>query len=419
MMQPTHEFRMPACDETSRLGPEWTPHVILIGASARAAAQSARLAGLIPITIDLFGDDDTQRLSRIWFSAVEMYENASKVAEVRHWLSRHVDDDVPVMLVGEFSGCVELARRLERPILGSTTAVPKQVNDHQFVESIAKQCGCVFPETRRTPPAIQAGWLSKMDSSSGGLGVRWSGDRKPDGSPPYWQRWHPGKLHGAHFLADGRDSVLMGVCRNSFTRLGDRPFVYSGSRGPIPVSSDVCEQLKKVGQAIAVQSGIVGLFNLDFLLHGDDVCLLEINARWSSGMEILDDWLQTVKGKPVASIIGDAYSLGTHQRPLEALAAAKRLSETVCQDNLVRLYKRVVFANRSGRFDPQRIPSEVLCGEQSLCDVPMAGTEIRRGEPILTIKWVRKGGVPKRHNQSEDKPTSLRALVRTIQGTVR
>ena len=39
-----------------------TGRVLIVGASARAAAESARRAGLVPMAIDLFGDDDLREL---------------------------------------------------------------------------------------------------------------------------------------------------------------------------------------------------------------------------------------------------------------------------------------------------------------------------------------------------------------------
>jgi len=356
--------------------------VVLVGASVRAAAESARRGGFYVTGIDLFGDTDCRRACHRFFQIPDDCDGQAK-------LILDACAGLPMLKVGGFSGNQSLLRSLSTVCspLGPPESIRSQLNDPQVLNEIAAGAGLRFPTTlpinRATRLRDQPGdvrWLSKQSSSSGGLGVRWQirGDSIP--SQGFIQRWIPGRNYGATFLSDGKNVLMLGVCRSlwtskTFTNQGRLPFVYAGSLGPISLSSSITTRLNQLGQATVDQLELSGLFNADVIVDPQgQVWLLEINARWSASTELMEREL------------GDRFQTDQPPSLITQVVSGKSLSPQFVRTTPGdRIYlKRIIYATRECRFFIGDLANKID-STQTLHDIPSDGTVIQRGEPILTL----------------------------------
>ncbi|RMF41402.1 MAG: hypothetical protein D6753_09665 [Planctomycetota bacterium] len=71
---------------------------------------------------------------------------------------------------------------------------------------------------------------------------------------------------------------------------GPRPFIYRGSWGPIPLPRNAMDRLLRLGDLLYQRFGVLGMMGADVVLDpAGDMWLLELNPRWTAGMEVLSD----------------------------------------------------------------------------------------------------------------------------------
>ncbi|MGI9472493.1 MAG: ATP-grasp domain-containing protein [Rubripirellula sp.] len=347
--------------------------VVLIGASVRAAAQSAQRAGFRVTGVDLFGDIDTREACEHFFRLDDDSQRSSLQASCA---------GVPSLVVSGLNEWRNAADRIQAhcPPLGATLP-PQFWQDDRWLARLAEAAGMRYPETRSPEKsAAESGrWLRKKRNSSGGLGVEWfsadgSGEACEPSAPDRIQRWVGGRVIGATFLIHDHDAKLLGICRSLFTRLRSRPFVYRGSVGPVPVSPSLMKKISDLGALVAAETGIRGLINADLVIdRRGDPWLLEFNPRWSGSCEALE---KALIGKGERSLFG-CHVDAIEGQPLEPSLCSPR-------PNAPSLIKRVLFARRLVKFQLAR--AELALGGQSrVQDIPEDGTLIQKGEPICTL----------------------------------
>ena len=364
---------------------------VLVGVSVRSAAQSLARAGRRCIAVDQFGDQDTRRIADQVFvvrTGDELHEAVSRFA------------GQPVVCVGDWPGMIDALvdpANSRQTSCTSELLVPVQVwdkaSDLALTEAAAARSGLSFPATIAAADAgIFDGkhrdgicrtadltrYLIKDITRSGGMGVRWlrSSDCNFASSIIVQQAWVAGRAYGASFLADDSGTRLLGICRSLFCRIGDRPFVHSGSVGPVNCFSQAqSDRLLVAAEYVATTSGLRGIFNIDFIVDvSQQIYLLEVNPRWSSSSEIIE-----------RSLTDSSISL--METSMQAVAG-----ESVASDGTASLsiesgrhwIKRVVFARQQLSFDFESIAKTANRFGQ-LCDIPADGLVIEKGHPVATL----------------------------------
>ncbi|MEE2935307.1 MAG: ATP-grasp domain-containing protein [Planctomycetota bacterium] len=398
------------------------PPLVLIGASVREAAQSARRGGYRVIGIDLFGDTDTRELCDEFYLLSPGIQQMTRpeldgrvlaaiqglpilpVGGLRCWPADLPSD-------GLFGSDPTENGVSENGVLGDHSSgqrayrPPGCFRDFGELRDFAGDPAIGFPETidAITPPG-RGKWLRKRTDSCGGLGITWAAKRDSSslfyqrptgdknqaadqnhlgdqGSETRLQRWVRGRPFGATLIHDGDQATLVGVCRSVVTRIGTFPFAYGGSIGPVALPPSVSDGITRFADRVAETRRLKGLFNIDFILDGDNrAWILEVNPRWSASMELLEGQLR--ESDPTFSLI--AMDLRSRERRLRSVERLSLRCQPRSNYQPRSIYfKRIHFASRSQVFRRQRWTAALRLGS-SLHDIPVDGQRIGMGEPICT-----------------------------------
>lgn len=399
--------------------------LVLVGGSVRAAAQDAARAGWQIVAIDRYGDSDLTCFCSHWFD----YNDSS-------WIDHLAELHAQFLVgIGGFERTHQLeaiCRQMKLPIVFISASAARQVNEPANLAQLAKAAGVDFPATwerssdeglpvlmtgdSRSPLDSSARFLLKPIQHAGGIGIRWTSPSVAVPTGHWRQQFCAGRSVGASYLAcaanrlvvqsfraDGKvdrpaQVQLLGVCQSlSDLQHPTEPFIYHGSFAPIELPETVRGQMNRVGQLAAERFGLVGLFNIDFVLDGSRLALLEINPRYSASMELLAEALKYETG---ASSLLDWHVRAFQHDESFINEVAQRIS-IIEEKPPSRFHcKRIVYAPHNGFFDVQ---TALGCLQQMqrqhrklqpcltcvLADIPQirsaSGSAVFAGQPICTV----------------------------------
>jgi predicted ATP-grasp superfamily ATP-dependent carboligase len=407
--------------------------LLIVGASARAAAFSARRAAFNVSTIDLFADQDLCQVARASLRANRYPRGILRLANGL--------PPGPWLYTGGLENHPRLIDRLARlrPLYGNPAPVLRRVRDPFCLQRCLADAGFAFPPTVRAAERLprDGSWLAKGFGTSGGHQVEpWLGQPRPSAGKYYFQRRLDGHACAAVYLAAGGDAVLLGVTGQlvGAAWCGARAFHYCGSIGPLALNAPLRERFSALGRHLSQEFSLAGLFGVDVVLTRETMvcgrdraggpqrrdtvdrsgmCLnqdaastriwaIEVNPRYPASAEVLERALGVSlvglhvqacraatggeRGKPPAhrlhSSSSDASadwagaSLIGSEAPRGSRLAGKAI--LYAQRDLVvaaKFVHRLAAANR-GLADPW---------SPAIADLPTAGSRIRAGWPVLTL----------------------------------
>jgi len=347
--------------------------LIVIGASARAAAFSALRAGFQPWCIDLFADRDlAERCPAVRIPGDCYPAGFVKLLEAA--------PDAPWLYTGGLENhpdlVDELARR--RPLWGNAGKVLRRVRDPFQVRSALGAAGLPTPDLCNSPHLLPTDgtWLRKPLRGSGGIGIEsWTGQERAK-RPVYYQQMIQGETCSAVYVAGGGQARLLGVTRQLVGEpwLNAGRFRYAGSIGPLPLAVPAADAFEHLGRTLAGAFDLCGLFGVDAILREGLPYCVEVNPRYPASVEVLEHALGFRAMQLHAAACASGGVAGTSPRLVAAAATVG---------------KAIVFARHKIRFPELgpwdrclQEPAEVLKG---FADVPAPGTAIETGWPILTL----------------------------------
>jgi predicted ATP-grasp superfamily ATP-dependent carboligase len=340
--------------------------VLLVGVSTRSMAQSAIAAGNEVVSLDYFGDRDQPAAAKVFalgrdFDLPLTYAN---LANAVRQLVAGVD-------AGVFGSGVENEPALldacqEIPVLGNTMEAMQGVRDLHRLGEILRATPLTLPETCffGDPLPKKGRWLVKDLSRSGGSGVKeWDGTIALHRGQVL-QRRLEGRLCSATFLADGKQTVLLGLTRQyaGVSELGASGFAWCGNVAPL-LFPELETKLLEAANAMALSFGLRGLNGIDFIVNEGTPALLEVNPRYPGSVELLE----RVRG------------VNAFQLHVEA-----------CQGRLPQLQPISGWRQAWGKgilYARQALRAGDTSGwmERDIADVPHEGEEIPKGSPICTL----------------------------------
>ncbi len=346
------------------------PNVLIVGASARAAAFSALRAGLSPWCADLFADSDLR-------------ERCPVIRVPGHYPSGFLglmDRDVPGpwMYTGGLENHALLVGRMQaiRRLWGNGPAALIRARDPETLAGAATAAGLPCPALTLSGHVVGSGaWLHKPRAGAGGAGIRHATAGEPIATGWYAQEFVTGVPASAVFVAISGKSICLGLTRQLVgeTWLNAPPFRYCGSIGAIGTSPRLAERLRHLGALLTRRASLMGLFGVDGLLDGDTFRPVEVNPRYPASVEILE--LST--GVRALDLHRCAFEFVSG--PLPVPSSPKSV-----------VGKAIVYAVEDGVF-PEVGPwldglgAHALDAIPEFADVPCAGEPLARGHPVLTV----------------------------------
>jgi predicted ATP-grasp superfamily ATP-dependent carboligase len=280
--------------------------LIIVGASARAAAFSAARAGFAPYAIDLFADRDLNELCPA--VRIERYPLGFLRALA-------AAPDAPWIYTGGLENQPRLVARMAevRPLWGNGPDTLRAIRDPQRLAEVLREEGLPCPNqwaARDAEGRDSRQWLVKPIRGSAGLGVRFAtaADLAQPPRGTFLQEYIAGDSCSATFVAAGGRAVLLGVTRQLVGRdWGLTPeFLYVGSLGPLDLRKVEQAKLRRLGDALARRFGLVGLFGVDFIRTADELWPVEVNPRYTASIEVLE----RVMGSQFLAFHAAAYTSG-------------------------------------------------------------------------------------------------------------
>jgi predicted ATP-grasp superfamily ATP-dependent carboligase len=352
------------------------PHLLILGASARAAAFSALRSGYQPWCVDLFADVDLQQRCTITRLA-ERYPEG---------FQRFIEGEVPGpwLYAGGLENWPRLVERWaqHRPLWGNRETALSASRDPAHINALLRSQNMPVPalhdEGQRLPTSGR--WLLKPRRSAGGIGIRFWTPRQGVLSRRDWylQEFIEGEPLGLLYLGGGRTARLLGMTRQLVgeTWLHAAPFRYCGSIGPLAASVVHRPALDELGHLLASECFLEGLFGVDGILRGGIFFPVEINPRYTASVEVLEH----ASG---AALLGWHSHVFTH-RCLPSLPSPVLAWERT-------IGKAILFARDDLHFPADgpwmtelRSPRPVQ-EMPAFADIPAAGDPIEKGKPILTF----------------------------------
>ena len=350
--------------------------LLIIGASARAAAASARRSGFDVVAIDQFADADLRQIGDV--------RNCERYP---HDLARIANQfpPTPWIYCGGLENHPDVIEAISRrhPLLGTSAPVVRRIRDPFLVATAFTERQVPHPRVAKLPPAgsAPAEWLEKSRRSTAGCGVRRLGNASAGDVPPqsdddpdrFFQEFRSGNPISALFLAD-REVHLVGVTTQLIGRVFASPgeFQYAGSIGPTRLNVSQRQSLERAAQALCDGFHLRGIFGVDAILDPSGaIWPIEVNPRYCASVEIIERAsTQNLVDLHVAACRGN-------------LAAPHELQMDICFGKLI------VFAS-AHRVVPDSL-SKAWCrramrtDKPDLADVPTPGTIIAAGDPVATV----------------------------------
>ena len=362
--------------------------LLILGASARAACQSALRAGMRPIAADLFADRDLQSTCRCrrvnntdseWLTAAEIL----------------VPDQTPWLYTGAFENRPQLveqiAQRLE--LWGTPGHALSEIRDPLAVAAALDAADLPSLQVQRSQPQADTphDWLMKPLLGSAGSGIQaWRAQSSATGRTSdahhgmYFQQHASGHAMSAVFLTDGQSTCLVGTTSQIIgcAELGGSQFGYCGSIGPLQLPEPVTHQLGRIGAALVASSSLRGLFGIDLIYDGRDAWVTEVNPRYTASVEVLERalnvpllawhrWACSRHG------LADRFAAGVRNGQSQIQIAQQPAQPSISG-------KLILYAQQQ-LIAPEIIAAQDADGYDTYCDLPQPGQSISGGHPVCSV----------------------------------
>lgn len=357
--------------------------VLILGASARAAAMSAVRAGWRVWAADLFGDEDLQATA-FRYRAIKNYRELPDA--IADWPT------MPWIATGALENHPKLIERLskERPFWGTPPEVMRKVRSPRLLYHALIEAGrpALAIWLGKSAPPPDGRWMLKPKRSAGGQGVMvWdesaAGSAEVSalsGKPHDFQQRAEGEPMSALFLSEGERISLIGVSRLLNANAPGPPFGYGGAVGPIVLKESLETEILEQGFAVGRAFALRGLWGMDFLCDGSRAWVCEINPRYTATVELYEQALGRVLF-PLHRLACDNWNPAQGPPILEERPTKPAVPRC--------LGKIVIYADRDLTVpsweDWATARDALLPGLSVLADRPRAGSAAARGFPVCSL----------------------------------
>lgn len=359
----------------------------------------AAKAGIDCLAIDLFGDWDTKKsCETISISSFdELPELLSRLPRSNFVFSGGLENHFKTLLAAAES----------HELVGPSPIDIRRAKDAIQLQSVCHAAEILFPQTTLTVPRnANDKWLAKPLCSAGGHSIEVL-DRQKNYSENCFQAFAVGQSYSAVFRssANGKEprrTRLIGVTEQLIGEQDfcSRPFAYCGSIGPVEMPSMIQAELIRIGETIANEYSLNGIFGIDFVCDQMPV-LIEVNPRLTASCELFE-LAGCFKG-PTRTIV---------QQHITAFEPDENLEQDLSSEFVWG--KAIVFSKWANEiFVDKKTQRQILQlnssnGLKRVADIPNVEARIKPGGPIATV-YCRDVSAKKVRNRLTDCAQVLRS----------
>ena len=340
------------------LAPDRAADIVVVSIAARGLVAAARRAGLCPIALDLFGDEDTRKLATKAIVVRRRGGLAFDPDDLLAKLGLHAGR-LPIVLGTGFEHELGLAEQIgERfQLVGNSLETLGVLKEPVAFAAMLADLDIPHPRvfTGPAPAGIRA--LEKRVGGSGGWHVKPA--TKPRGEGWYLQEMVEGRSVSALFLGDGLRARVLAFSEQWCAPTKESPYRYRGAAGPIEIASDITTQIAAALDGIVGASDLKGLASADIIMTANGWSLLEINPRPGASLDVFDH-------PPMPPLFRLHLDACHGQLPDVAAVQLEGRAAAI-------LYAPAAFTMR---FDPLPI---------WVADRPSPGARFQLGDPICTV----------------------------------
>jgi predicted ATP-grasp superfamily ATP-dependent carboligase len=320
------------------------------------------------------------------------------------------------MYTGALENYPRLVERLEHiaPLWGNPAHVLQRIRDPLHWARVVRKAGLPCPAVQREDLGIplDGTWLRKPLRSAGGAHIafhRGALNTAVSSREYYFQRHVAGTSVSALYVASHGTAFLLGVTKQLVGRdwSGGDGFCYSGSIGPLDVPASTMDAFTRVGNLLAKQFELRGLFGVDAIVNEDGVWPVEVNPRfpasaelydWALGISTVDLHLAACQGEDLKihnprrgrPVYGKAIVFADRATTINA--SISRLSwqnsdvsrHFVSHGKLCSPFGEVEKCHDGIFQQAVGVPRDTN-GWPAIADVPAAGSKFCPGDPVVTV----------------------------------
>lgn len=356
-----------------------SPAVLILGASTRAAADSAMRSGFRPICLDQFADADLRSVAEVRaISSLAL----PPICAVLQGLESH-----PIVFAGGMENHPVTWEALERQ---HTVWAPSQQAVSVVRDPQALTCGFLELKqpmlelrSRETAPPADGTWMLKPLASAGGRGVRvWDQAALNSDTlrrPHYFQKRIHGPVYSALFIAecDVGDVRFVGLTQQwaGCAELYAHDYWWCGNMGPVTLDVQAEFLVRRWGNILKWKFELTGLFGVDFALdEAGQPWLLEVNPRWTGSAEVLE----LACGLSLFADHVACYSP-------EAAATGRSMAPPAGDQDASLVGRGILYAPHRLRWLGDLPVKRCWENQPSIADVPARGTVIESHLPLCSL----------------------------------
>lgn len=269
-----------------------TKKLIVAAASARGYAQAAAACGYEVIALDAFADADTQAVCAQTFK-LKFNDNLVDIADFKRVFTGLNLAKIDGFLYGSlFDNCPDLLAWVSERvrIIGNAPEVLKHAKDFSFF-ALLDDLNIAHPEVRLSPPKVLEDWLSKQIGGTGGTHIKLAHQAGLHFANPsdYFQKKQAGTSISMLFVADGKIARTIGFNQQFVAPTVELPYRFAGAVSNITLQPNIHAAFEHAAQKLTKALSLRGLNNLDALLDGENLWILELNPRLSATFDLYEN----------------------------------------------------------------------------------------------------------------------------------
>ncbi len=328
---------------------------LILAYSGRTLAQSAFLADIPVVVVDLFGDQDTRRYAKQVLTLREFSEETILPLIENLWWQY----DFAGLVIGSgFESRTALIRVLEDrwPVYGNSADTIRKAKDPFYLTDLFHHLKLSYPlvQTKALPGGQ---WLVKKTGGSGGDHVHWYQGQWETRSGIYFQAYQSGEEGSVLFLADSENDNATIIGYNRSWTENEKSFRFGGAvtLDEIPISAEIDRAVRAITKLL----GLKGMCGIDFIVDSEGrLHFLEINPRPPGTFDLHE-------------------KKGSSLFPAHLDACQGNFSEITLSKE-VFIAKSIVYARKQWNYKDLDWP-------EWAADIPDEKQSVQQGEPLCTV----------------------------------